>query len=188
MVDLSKLQQSIYNCVFAYNYRYFLANESDIQETIDGATLRRGGYCIMPEKGKPLSDPKVDKRYSTKETFYHFHADGKPMKIRCEDGDIIIRKMKSALYRGSFARKTYNLEYGDHTELIDITHNIINKCQVYKAPQSIPKSKEHGQIDFFLAINEYGDHAYIKRTAPLRGNEFVCFEEIGEEEFKRFCK
>ncbi len=96
--------------------------------------------------------------------------------------------MKSDLYRSSFARKTYNLEYGDHTELIDITHNIINKCQVYKAPQSIPESKEHGQIDFFLAINEYGNHAYIKRTAPLRGNEFVCFEEIGEEEFKRFCK
>lgn len=188
MVDLSKLQKSIYNCVFAYNYRYFLANESDIQETIDGATLRKGGYCIMPEKGKPLSSPKVDQRYSTKEIFYYFHADGKPMKIRCEDGDIIIRKMKSDFYRGSFARKTYNLEYGDHTELIDITYNIINKCQVYKAPLSIPESKEHGQIEYFLAINEYGDQAYLKRTAPLRGNDFVCFEEIDEDDFKRFCK
>ena len=188
MVDLSKLQKSIYDCVFAYIYRIFLARESDIQETIDGAILWRGGYFIMPGKGKPLSEPKADKRYSTKEIFYHFHADGKPMRIRCEDGDIIIRKMKSDFYRGSFARKMYNLEYGDHTELIDITYSIINKCQVYKAPLSMPKSKEHGQIEAFLAIDKYGNQAYLKRTVPLRGNEFVHFEEIDEDGFKRFCK
>lgn len=188
MVDLSKLQNSNYNCVIAYKYLYILANESDIQETIDGEILFRGGYFIMPKMGKPLSNPKVDKRYSTKEIFYHFHADGKPMKIRCENGDIITRKMKGDFYRGSFARKMYNLEYGDHTELIDITYNIINKCQVYKAPLNIPESEEHGQIEAFLLITEYGGQAYLKRTAPLRGNEFVRFEEIDEDEFKRFCK